>query len=186
MSDKENIPQFPPWLAEIMTPSQAWDYVCRQGFEQYADDICSMVVPRMENARERHKEIRIGYIKVALKRLGIDFWRKDKSEKRKQERKAAKLEKEKLKEEKLSLPERLVRNGREDLLDKIINKIGGLNLRDRVIVKLKCHREHKFTYKEIANVTNFSASTVRVEFGRICTHIESKLNSMDIPIEEYL
>lgn len=171
-------PEFPPWLNDIISIKSAVNRLCKWGFERHVDDICSTFVVNMERAMGRNKKISIAYALKSLRNLGIDYWRKEKSEQKKAERASRHLEKEMLAEQKLTLLEQLAHAEDRGLLDKVLNACG-LPLRDRVIVKLRCNDIHKFTYGEIGNIVAYSEATARTEFKRISEYIESKRNSVN-------
>ena len=160
-------PQFPLWLEEIVPIKSAISYINRKGFRDDVADILAVACQRLDNAKEQGKQISKPYIFVTLRNLAYDTYRKQESERKK---------KEKLKSQAKKNPEKksIITDSEDEIVIDLINEaIKELDLRRRVITKLRCHSSHKFTFKEIGSIIGYSESTAREEFKSVCKIIKS-------------
>ena len=164
-----DMPQFPLWLEGIVPAKSAIYYINCKGFRNDVEEILATACQRLDNAKKQGKQISKHYVFVTLRNLVIDTYRKQKSERKKKER---------LKSQAKNIPKKksIVEAGENEIVMELVDKaIEGLDLRKRVITKLRCHPSRKFTFKEIGNIIGYSESTAREEFKSICKIIDLML-----------
>ena len=163
--------KFPLWLEEILPVQSAMSYVRNQSSNNSnVDDILNLALQRLNNSRCRGGQINKGYVFTTLRNLVLDRNKKLKSECDKRS---------KSEESRLNRPSKEIvsKNSSDDKSKWVFEAINQFDLRSRVIVKLRSHPSHKFTFKEIGDIIGYSESTARMEFKNICKIIKSYVNA---------
>ncbi len=162
--------EFPPWLEAILPVQIAVNYINKQlSGDDCIDDILNTALKRISDARSQNKPINEGYVFATLRNLVIDRIRKLKREANNKEKEITRT---------IKSVNSIIKD--LDVLEIINRKIKTLDLRKRVIIKLRCHTSHKFTFKEIGDILGYSASTARMEFKSACDIIEASINKSTI------
>jgi RNA polymerase sigma factor (sigma-70 family) len=163
--------QFPLWLEEIVPVNHAISYINRGEIRDNVDDILSVAYHRLDNARKKGRQINKSYVFVTLRNLNIDRYRKQQSERKKEE--VARLQSKVYAKEKT-----VTESDYTEMAAEFANEaMETLDLRKRVIAKLRCNPSRKFTFKEIGNIIGYSESTAREEFKNIRKVIEAHVNA---------
>jgi RNA polymerase sigma factor (sigma-70 family) len=166
--------EFPSWIEQILPARRVVAYIRTRDLLKEAEDICSTLSTRLENARRPGKIITTGYAWVVLRNLAIDKYRKINAERKKGEkdRQKAKVADPPL-DTGTPVVDKLIHAESEERAQKLVaDAIDRLGLRQRVIIKLKVDPLHKFTFKEIGQIVGYSESSVRVEYKKIHIGIE--------------
>lgn len=152
---------FPTWLEDVLPVQQVAEYVRDRLGQNEVNHILSLLLFRLDRTRSNGNQVTEGYAFVTLKHLVIDRHRSLQT----------KREEERILTESKTTPNvesshwELASN--EEIQTWAIEAINQLDPRSRIIGRLRHHRAHRFTYREIGDIIGFSESTVRIEYKRI-------------------
>lgn len=163
---------FPLWLEEICPVQAAISYVSKEctGYND-VDDILNTALARLNNAKCQGVPISRQYVFATFKNLVRDRYRKLKSE-HEQRNKSEELQLNRDSNEGVSK-----NSNTDERSEWALEAISQLDLRRRVIAKLRFHKPHKFTFKEIGDIIGYSESTARMEFNNTREIIKSYVNA---------
>jgi len=162
--------EFQPWLESIAPVNKVSFYIIRSGHEAYLYDLLYTINMRLENARKRCKQINHGYVFVTVRNIVIDKHRELKRKRTKDAKLRSRLAE--IAPKKRTILDDLA--GAEKERHALIYKaIDILNLRKRIVVKLRLDPDYKFTFKKIGELIGYSESTAREEFKISCRIIAS-------------
>lgn len=164
--------KFPPWIEQLIPIDKVKFHIGKWGLNNEFDDICSEYSLKLEKLKKNGSEITGAYAFTILKNLCNDQHRKNNREqqliKKLQKNNpetvanpaSNQIEQKEEKEKKIKLVELAI--------DQL-----GLELRERVILRLKTYQPQKFTFKEIAKIVGYSESTARVEYNKCYDRISN-------------
>lgn len=156
---------FMDWLNELLPPVQALAYIKRRGINEHkAQDIYQNLTVKLYRKIDNREKIKRGYVWAALRNLVIDYYRRQAAERRRQERLKRSLSDKKVQ----PVKELITRAEQEEVLKRKINAyIDKLSLQQRVILKLRTHQLHKFTFGKIADIAGCSESLARMKYNEM-------------------
>lgn len=164
--------EFAPWLEQILPRRRALRYIRSRGGHLWAEDICQDVSTKLAKQYENGKDITASYVFTSLRNMVTDYHRRKKARERAEEKRARKQEEIKQKEPLKGLIEELRQERQENrLYTRVVRHIDKLDLKQRVILKLRTNRGYKFTFAQIADIIGYSESAVRIKYRQLETDI---------------
>jgi DNA-directed RNA polymerase specialized sigma24 family protein len=154
---------YPLWAEDILPYNQACGYISKKGRRENRHAILNTVLERLDRARQKPgRKINKSYVFVALRNAVTDCWRKESKQPASNE---FTENSDAAESQTCDDPIKYLKN-HQDLLNSILIEMGRLDVRSRVLVKLKCHESYRFTFKELADIVGYSESTARMEYNK--------------------
>lgn len=169
---KDNVPepgiQFPNWLEEILPVNMAKGYLRRRCPLGVHDDILNEVAKKLFPHYNSGKHLNRAYVFSAVRSCVIDYHRKVTKEPNtiqiNEQTRTAKHSKRNNELKEFS-----------DQIDEVLSQLKSLDLRARVLIKLRLHHSYRFTYKDLGDILGYSEATVRQEYKKYINIIRYKL-----------